>query len=140
MDRNAFGRLCVLLENVGGLVHYRNVQISEQVAMFLLVLAHHKKNRTLRFNFLRSGNTISINFNRVLDAVLRLHTILAAEPTPVDETCTDEMWRWFKGCLGALDRTYISVRVPLTNQPRYRRSSRKRTWRLRSKHEVYIRT
>ncbi|GFQ03040.1 putative nuclease harbi1 [Phtheirospermum japonicum] len=30
------------------------------------------------------------------------------------------MWRLFKGCLGALDGTYISVQVPLTKQPRYR--------------------
>ncbi|GFQ03287.1 hypothetical protein PHJA_002472500 [Phtheirospermum japonicum] len=120
MDRNAFGRLCLLLENVGGLVHIRNVQISEQFAIFLSVLAHHKKDRSLEFTFLRPGHTISINSNRVLDAVLRLHTILAVEPTPVDESCTDETWRWFKGCLGALDGTYILVRVPLTKQPRYR--------------------
>ncbi|GFP94462.1 hypothetical protein PHJA_001590600, partial [Phtheirospermum japonicum] len=88
--------------------------------IFLSVLAHHKKNRSLKFTFLRSGHTISINFSCVLDVVLRLHTILGVEPTPIDESCNEETWRWFKGCLGALDGTYISVRVPLTQQPRYR--------------------
>ncbi|GFP88371.1 hypothetical protein PHJA_000980800 [Phtheirospermum japonicum] len=120
MDRNAFGRLSALLENVGGLVSSRNVQISEMVAIFLSALAHHTKNRVLKFNLQRSGHTISINFNRVLHAVLRLHTVFAPELRPVDDLCTDETWRWFKGCLGALDGTYIPVRIPLTMQACYR--------------------
>ncbi|KAL1553681.1 hypothetical protein AAHA92_14328 [Salvia divinorum] len=32
-------------------------------------------------------------------------------PTPVDDDCDDSRWKWFKGCLGALDGTYINVRV-----------------------------
>ncbi|KAG8390589.1 hypothetical protein BUALT_Bualt01G0099300 [Buddleja alternifolia] len=35
MSRNAFGRLCYLLENNGGLVNTRNVTVCEQVAIFL---------------------------------------------------------------------------------------------------------
>ncbi|KAL1550732.1 protein ANTAGONIST OF LIKE HETEROCHROMATIN PROTEIN 1-like [Salvia divinorum] len=27
-------------------------------------------------------------------------------------------WKWFKGCLGALDGTYINVRVPIADAPR----------------------
>ncbi|KAL1545933.1 hypothetical protein AAHA92_22601 [Salvia divinorum] len=30
------------------------------------------------------------------------------KPEPVDENCTDARWKWFKGCLGALDGTYIN--------------------------------
>ncbi|GFQ06477.1 hypothetical protein PHJA_002791700 [Phtheirospermum japonicum] len=120
MDRNAFSRLCYLLENVGGLQNSRNVQISEQFALFLSVLAHHKKICVVKCRFQRSGQTVSKHFNRVLDAVLRLHTILAAKPTPVDETSTNNTWKWFKDCLGALDGTYIKVRVPLSQKPRYR--------------------
>ncbi|KAK6160194.1 hypothetical protein DH2020_003575 [Rehmannia glutinosa] len=120
MDRNAFHRLCFLLENLGGLVRTRNVQISEQVAIFLFVLAHHKKNRVVKFDFKRSGYTISTHFNLVLDAVLRLHTILLVTPEPVNKECNDDRWKWFKGCLGALDRTYIEVRVPLSDKGRYR--------------------
>ncbi|KAL5559045.1 hypothetical protein UlMin_035256 [Ulmus minor] len=29
-------------------------------------------------------------------------------------------WKWFKNCLGALHGTYISVRVPVSDKPRYR--------------------
>ncbi|KAG8387627.1 hypothetical protein BUALT_Bualt02G0040800 [Buddleja alternifolia] len=55
MDRNAFGRLCYLLENV--------------------------------------------------------------EPVPDDST--NDRWKWFKGCLGALDGTQIPIRVPITGLIRY---------------------
>ncbi|XP_012850062.1 PREDICTED: uncharacterized protein LOC105969832 [Erythranthe guttata] len=48
----------------------------------------------------------SIHFNNVLEAVLMLHSILLVTPKP--------------GCLGALDGTYIEVRVPKIDKPRYR--------------------
>ncbi|KAL8486518.1 hypothetical protein ACS0TY_023272 [Phlomoides rotata] len=45
MDRNTFGRLCLMLKNLGGLTEGKFVSIEEQVAMFLSVLADNKKNR-----------------------------------------------------------------------------------------------
>ncbi|XP_041992246.1 protein ALP1-like isoform X2 [Salvia splendens] len=59
MDRNAFGRLCRLFRELRVLRDRRFVCIEEQVAIFLGVLAHHKKNRIVRFDFLRSGDTVS---------------------------------------------------------------------------------
>ncbi|GFQ06793.1 hypothetical protein PHJA_002823300 [Phtheirospermum japonicum] len=53
----------------------------------------------------------------VLDDVLRLHPILAIPPSSVDDTCTDNNWKWFKECLGVLDGTYIGVRVPSNQKP-----------------------
>ncbi|CAA0820171.1 Unknown protein, partial [Striga hermonthica] len=120
MDRNSFGRLCYLLESSGGLRPSRNVAPSEQIAIFLSVLAHHKKNVTLKLDFVRSGRTISKYFNRVLDAVIRVQWILAVHPKAVEADCVDERWKWFKGCLGALDGTYIDVRVPSIDKARYR--------------------
>lgn len=43
VDRNKFGRLCLLLRDVGGVKDYKYVTIEEQVALFLGVLAHPKK-------------------------------------------------------------------------------------------------
>ncbi|XP_057764994.1 uncharacterized protein LOC130985849 [Salvia miltiorrhiza] len=120
MDRNAFGRLCQLLRQLGGLTNGRYVTVEEQVAVFLSVLAHHKKNRVVRFDFWRSGQTISHYVHVVLNAILKLHVILLVKPQPVLEDCIDPRWRWFKGCLGALDGTYIDVMVPSANKPRYR--------------------
>ncbi|KAK6146458.1 hypothetical protein DH2020_020327 [Rehmannia glutinosa] len=120
MDRNTFSRLCFLFEHVGGLARTRHVQISEQVAIFLSVLAHHMKNRIVKFVFKRSGLTISKHFNRVLHALLRLHNILLVNLDPVDDNSDNERWKWFKGYLEALDGTYIDVRVPLSDKTRYR--------------------
>ncbi|XP_060182900.1 uncharacterized protein LOC132612834 [Lycium barbarum] len=41
-------------------------------------------------------------------------------PNPVAEDETDDRWKWFKGCLGALDGTYIPIRVRTIDKPRYR--------------------
>lgn len=96
MDRNAFGRLCILLRDRGGLRDGRFVLLEEQVAIFLGILAHHTKNRISRFQFRRSGETISHYVHLVLKAVLRLHTILLPRPDPVTENCTDHRWKHFK--------------------------------------------
>ncbi|XP_042023279.1 uncharacterized protein LOC121770595 [Salvia splendens] len=120
MDRNTFGRLCFLLRQTGELVDGKYVKIEEQVAMFLSVLAHHKKNRIVKFDFLRSGFTVSKYVNAVLRAVLRLHRSFLVVPDPVAEDCNDNRWKWFKGCLGALDGTHINLQVLNADKPRYR--------------------
>ncbi|KAL8476744.1 hypothetical protein ACS0TY_029160 [Phlomoides rotata] len=43
---------------------------------------------------------------------------------PVPEDSTDYRWKYFKGCLGVLDGTYIPVRVPHSYIPRYRNRKR----------------
>ncbi|XLR10247.1 hypothetical protein S83_038185, partial [Arachis hypogaea] len=65
-----------------------------------------KKNRSLQVRFCRSREIIS--------------NILFAKTTPVEEDCVDPTWRRFKGCLGALDGTYIEVTVPESKKSRYR--------------------
>ncbi|XP_057774301.1 protein ALP1-like [Salvia miltiorrhiza] len=120
MDRNTFGRLCHILRELGGLVEGRYVSVEEQVAMFLSVLAHHKKNRVVRFDFWRSGQTISHYVHAVLGAILKLHQFFLSKPKVVPDDCTDPRWQWFKGCLGALDGTYINVTVSNNVKPRYR--------------------
>ncbi|KAL5741317.1 hypothetical protein ACOSP7_028049 [Xanthoceras sorbifolium] len=96
MDRRTFAILCELLRNTRRLKTNGLVSIEEQVSIFLHVLAHHVKNRTIRNRFRRSGETISRYFNSVLCAVLQLHNDLLVSPTPVPENCTDERWKWFK--------------------------------------------
>ncbi|XP_057766287.1 uncharacterized protein LOC130986779 isoform X2 [Salvia miltiorrhiza] len=120
MDRNTFGRLSQLLRVIGGLNDSKFVTVDEQLAMFLSVLAHHKKNRVVKFDFWRSGQTVSHYIHVVLKAILRLGVILLVKPTPVADDSTDMRWRWFKGCLGALDGTYINVMVSNADKPRYR--------------------
>ncbi|KAH6775521.1 hypothetical protein C2S52_013082 [Perilla frutescens var. hirtella] len=94
MDRYCFRKLVNMLETTGQLRATRNLTVDEQTAMFLYILAHHQKNRTMKTNFLRSF--------------------------PVREDSTDEKRKWFKNCIGALDGTYIKVKVSEIDKPRYR--------------------
>ena len=59
MDRKTFGLLCELLRLQGRLKNDGVVSVEEQVCMFLHILAHHVKNRTIRSRFHRSRETIS---------------------------------------------------------------------------------
>ncbi|KAK6126878.1 hypothetical protein DH2020_039373 [Rehmannia glutinosa] len=59
MTRVAFSRWCCLLKHVGGHTDSRYVSVNEKVALFISILAHHKKVRIVRFNFKRSGQTVS---------------------------------------------------------------------------------
>ncbi|KAK0576542.1 hypothetical protein LWI29_019286 [Acer saccharum] len=56
----------------------------------------------------------------MLSGVLRLQDYLLRKPKPVHDDCIDTKWTWFKNCLGALDGTYIKVREPEMDKPRYR--------------------
>ncbi|KAL8468617.1 hypothetical protein ACS0TY_031711 [Phlomoides rotata] len=120
MDRNSFGRLCFLMRELGGLVDRMYISVEEQVSMFLSIFAHHKKNRVIKFDFRRSGQTVSHYVHIILRAILSLHTLFLVKPTPVTDDSTDSRWKWFKGCLGALDGTYIDLHVPSCDKPRFR--------------------
>lgn len=96
MNRAAFVKLCTMLQTKGNLKESKYLQIHEQVAIFLHVLAHHAKNRVVKFMFRRSGETVSKYFNIVLNAVLRLEGELFQTPEPIPENSTDERWKYFK--------------------------------------------
>ncbi|KAJ0039680.1 hypothetical protein Pint_27286 [Pistacia integerrima] len=66
----------------------------------------------------RSTEMVSYNFHLVLNDVLRLHTLLFKKPKAIPENSTDDRWKWFKNCLGALDGTYIKVHIPADDIPR----------------------
>ncbi|KAL8458193.1 hypothetical protein ACS0TY_035911 [Phlomoides rotata] len=119
MNRDTFNHFCYLLRHSGGLVGGRYVSVGEQVAIFLIVLSHHSKVRVVNFFFKRSSHTVHQHFHNVLTAVLNLHGILLASPTPVDDECTHPRWKHFKGWMivGLMDAgTADPIRVPLWNR------------------------
>ncbi|XP_060673276.1 uncharacterized protein LOC107411599 [Ziziphus jujuba] len=120
MDRRTFDTLCQLLDDDGYVKSDGIVTLQEQVCIFLHIIAHHTKNRTIITRLFRLGETISRYFNSVLHGVLRLHKILLSPPKPISDNCLDDRWKVFKNCLGALDGTYIKVNVPEIDKPRYR--------------------
>ncbi|GKD49313.1 ALP1-like protein isoform X1 [Tanacetum coccineum] len=52
--------------------------------------------------------------------ILAHHVKNRVKPEPIPENSTDDRWKWFKGCLRALDGTHISVHVREEDKPRYR--------------------
>ncbi|KAL8504609.1 hypothetical protein ACS0TY_015971 [Phlomoides rotata] len=96
MDRGAFNRFCHILISVGGLKNSKHVVAREKVAMFLYILAHHTKNRAIKFQFKRSGQTVSKYFHMVLRSVLKLHSLFLVKPEPIPEDSTDPRWGKFK--------------------------------------------
>ncbi|KAG6413951.1 hypothetical protein SASPL_126667 [Salvia splendens] len=97
MDRNTFGRLCRILRDCAGLIDQKFVTVEEQVAMFLCVLSHHKKTRIVGYDFMRSSHTVSRYIHIVIRAVLMLHNLFLVKPSPIDDSCNDRRWSWFKG-------------------------------------------
>ncbi|KAH6783799.1 hypothetical protein C2S52_008758 [Perilla frutescens var. hirtella] len=118
MSRDAFVRLCYLLQHSGGLQANRNVSIHEQVAMFLAILGHHTKNRIVKHNYKRSGRIVSKNFHAVLNYVIRLHPVLLAQPEPVTEDCSNDRWKWFKGNMEGANSSKVSTKNQKTDNRR----------------------
>ncbi|KAG8483404.1 hypothetical protein CXB51_022245 [Gossypium anomalum] len=117
-------QMCIVaswfLVALGELKSSRNMLVDEQVAMFLHIISHHLKNRVIKNHFNKSGETVSRSFHNVLNAVIRLQDVLFKKAEPITDNSTDLRWKWFKNCLGTLDGTYIKIRVPTIDKPRYR--------------------
>ncbi|KAL1568446.1 hypothetical protein AAHA92_00061 [Salvia divinorum] len=71
------------------------------------------------------------NFMLVLEEIIRSHqlnmllirmllSMIKSKKSKKTKRFWRNRWKWFKGCLGALDGTYINVRVPTSDAPRYR--------------------
>ncbi|XP_042485251.1 uncharacterized protein LOC122065513 [Macadamia integrifolia] len=76
MSRKAFFNLCQVMRAKGLLYDTINVQVEEQVVIFLYAIGHNFKNRVLLHLFGHKGETISRYFNHVLGAVLKLYPVL----------------------------------------------------------------
>ncbi|CAI9304080.1 unnamed protein product [Lactuca saligna] len=94
MDKYALARFCELIQTRGGLL-----------------------NDGLATNEER-GETVSRYVHRVLDALMHLQEILFVNPMPDANDCTNNRWKWFQGCLGAIDGTTHMALDPEENTSR----------------------
>ncbi|KAG6469538.1 hypothetical protein ZIOFF_070467 [Zingiber officinale] len=85
MDRRSLSKLCYLLTTRGKLKGNINMSINELVIYFLHIIAHNVKNRVLKRQTTRFGETISRQFHLVLNSILRLHNILLKKPELIPE-------------------------------------------------------
>lgn len=88
MDVGPFMHLASVMRDTHLLVDTRHVSVKEQLEIFLHIVGHNTKNRTMRIEFLRSGETISMYFNNVLRAVCALRDDYVQPP---NGTCHPEI-------------------------------------------------
>ncbi|KAG5628988.1 hypothetical protein H5410_000705 [Solanum commersonii] len=96
MDRNVFHTLVLLTKDIEGLTDSKSMSSSEKLAMFLNILAHHEKNRSIKVDYIRSGWSVSQAFNECLSAILKLTLLLLVNPKPVLEDGIEYRWKWFE--------------------------------------------
>jgi hypothetical protein len=96
MDRHSFHRLYDMLKTTGRLSATRNMNVEEMVVMFLHIAAHDVKNRVIKRQFAQSRETISRQFNKVLNSIIRLYDDLLEKPKPVPKDSIDSVWKWSK--------------------------------------------
>ncbi|XP_042512036.1 protein ALP1-like [Macadamia integrifolia] len=124
MSRKAFFNLCQVMRAKGLLHDTINVQVEEQVVIFLYAIGHNVKNRVLLHLFGHSGETISRYFNGVLGAVLKLYSVLLKPPSTITHERISSNYRsfypYFKDCIGAIDGSHIPAWVTIAQHRTFR--------------------
>ncbi|XP_039122159.1 protein ALP1-like [Dioscorea cayenensis subsp. rotundata] len=123
MDVGPFMHLASIMRDKHLLQVTRHISVEEQLAMFLHIVGHNTKNRTMRIEFVRSGETISQYFNCMLRAVCAIRDDFVHS---LSSNCYPEIeynpnwYPFFKDCIGLFDGTHIDASVPPQAMPRFR--------------------
>ncbi|KAG5233882.1 nuclease HARBI [Salix suchowensis] len=123
MDKQAFYKLCDILQGKGLLRHTNRIKIEEQLAIFLFIIGHNLRTRAVQELFRYSGETISRHFNNVLNAIMAISLEFFQPPGPdiPPEILEDpRFYPYFKDCVGAVDRIHIPVMVGIDEQGPFR--------------------
>ncbi|KAJ6672698.1 hypothetical protein OIU85_013980 [Salix viminalis] len=123
MDKQAFYKLCDILQGKGLLRHTNRIKIEEQLAIFLFIIGHNLRTRAVQELFRYSGETISRHFNNVLNAIMAISLEFFQPPGPdiPPEIFEDpRFYPYFKDCVGAVDRIHIPVMVGIDEQGPFR--------------------
>nr|XP_040254251.1 protein ALP1-like [Aegilops tauschii subsp. strangulata] len=91
--------------------------------MFLHVVGHNQRFRIIRNTFRRSMETISRYFKQVLYTVGELRGEMIRRPsgqTPPKIRGSPGWYPYFKDCIGAIDGTHVTARVPRLQSAAYR--------------------
>nr|XP_020187954.1 protein ALP1-like [Aegilops tauschii subsp. strangulata] len=123
MKRAPFARLVETFRSRSLLQDSLNTSFKEQVAMFLHVVGHNQRFRVIHNTFRRSMETISRYFKQVLFAVGELRGEMIRRPsgqTPPKIRGSPRWYPYFKDCIGAIDGTHVTARVPRSQSAAYR--------------------
>jgi hypothetical protein len=114
--RPVFNRLHNLLVQSYGLKSNAKMSSVEALAMFLWVVGAPQSVRQAKNRFVRSLETVSRNFGRVLTSVLKLAADVIRPKDPQFSTVhpileNPHFWPHFNNCIGAIDGTHVPVVV-----------------------------
>ncbi|XP_020258341.1 uncharacterized protein LOC109834728 [Asparagus officinalis] len=124
MRQGAFMKLATLMRKQQLLKDSRHITVEEQLAISLNILGHKSKNRMMRTQFIRSGDTVSKYFNRVLEAISRIQGRFmkqAPNEVPQEILSNPSFYPFFKDCIGMIDGTYVDAMLPAALVSRFRR-------------------
>nr|XP_020188456.2 putative nuclease HARBI1 [Aegilops tauschii subsp. strangulata] len=123
IKRAPFAMLVETFRSRGLLQDSINTSVEEQVAMFLHVVGHNQRFRVIHNTFRRSMETISRYFKQVFYAVGELRGEMIRRPSGQTPSKIRGSLRWypyFKDCIGAVDGTHVTARVPGSQSAAYR--------------------
>ncbi|XP_039141264.1 uncharacterized protein LOC120278583 [Dioscorea cayenensis subsp. rotundata] len=123
MDVGPFMHLASIMRDKHLLRDTRHISMEEQLAMFLHIVGHNTKNRTMRIELVRSGETISRYFNCVLMVVCAVRDDFVHSPSSnchPEIECNPNWYPFFKDCIGLLDGTHIDASIPPQEMPKFR--------------------
>ncbi|XP_073120029.1 uncharacterized protein [Henckelia pumila] len=103
------------------MIHLHRIIDAGDVQCVINLRMNHNAFARLCYLLTNVGGVVDSRYVRVEEkGVLKLHPLLLVKFSPIDENCSNETWKWFKGCLGALDGTHIAVHVPCQQRAKYR--------------------
>ncbi|XP_020273476.1 uncharacterized protein LOC109848413 isoform X2 [Asparagus officinalis] len=123
MRRGPFLNLATLMRDGGLLKDTIHVPVEEQLAMFLHIVGNKSKNRVMSTDFIRSGETVSRYFNKVLGAISCLRDRFmkqAPSETPAEVRESTLFYPFFMDCIGLVDGIHIDAMVPTKYVVRFR--------------------
>ncbi|XP_062074948.1 protein ALP1-like [Humulus lupulus] len=124
MDINTFRSLCRRLVEMEVIEHDRVISVEEAVVMFLWIVTHNQRVRTVAERYQHSRETVCRQFGRVLDALCYLGNEvirpLDFNTVQAEIQNNSKYFPWFKDCVGAIDGTHVSAVAPTLNQLAFR--------------------
>ncbi|XP_062103289.1 protein ALP1-like [Humulus lupulus] len=104
--------------------HDRVISVKEAVVMFLWIVTHNQRVRTVAERYQHSVETVCRQFGRVLDALCYLgnEVIRPLHFNTVQAEIQNNLkyFPWFKDCVGDIDGTHVSAVAPALKQLAYR--------------------
>ncbi|CAH9110733.1 unnamed protein product [Cuscuta epithymum] len=123
MDKHVFRSLCEELKRTAT-KDSKYLSVQEQLAIFLLIISHNGRQRYAADRFQHSTDTISKYFRKILFVICSISKHIITPPsfddTPPEIKNNPKYYPFFKKCVGAIDGTHISARIPVREQIPYR--------------------